>query len=74
MLSSAGCYEISLGDTIGHARPETIGPMLDAVMAAGVPPAQLAGHYHDTKATALVKAKQQHRYDLRRLKAAAGSS
>ena len=51
-LSNMGCYEISLGDTIGHATPETIGAMLDAVLEV-VPAAQLAGHYHDTKERAL---------------------
>lgn len=47
-----GCYEISLGDTIGHGTPDTIAAMLDAVLAK-VPAAHLAGHYHDTKGRAL---------------------
>lgn len=51
-LFAMGCYEISLGDTIGQARPETIDAMLTAVLDA-VPPAQLAGHYHDTAGRAL---------------------
>lgn len=51
-LLELGCYEISLGDTIGAGTPETIGKMLDAVLAV-VPPARLAGHYHDTKGLAL---------------------
>jgi hydroxymethylglutaryl-CoA lyase len=46
-LLALGCYEISLGDTIGRATPETITRMLRAVL--GVAPAgMLAGHYHDT--------------------------
>jgi hydroxymethylglutaryl-CoA lyase len=46
-LLALGCYEISLGDTIGRATPETITEMLRAVL--GVAPAgMLAGHYHDT--------------------------
>ncbi len=51
-LLAAGCYEISLGDTIGHGTPETIATMLDAVLQV-VPATQLAGHYHDTKGQAI---------------------
>lgn len=51
-LFELGCYEISLGDTIGAGTPETIGRMLDAVLKA-VPAERLAGHYHDTKGRAL---------------------
>jgi len=50
-LIELGCYEISLGDTIGAGTPETIAAMLDAVLAA-VPAAKLAGHYHDTNGRA----------------------
>lgn len=51
-LKDMGCYEISLGDTIGHGTPQTIAAMLDAVLAE-VPASVLAGHYHDTKGHAL---------------------
>ncbi|MCB4454650.1 hydroxymethylglutaryl-CoA lyase [Leisingera sp. McT4-56] len=51
-LFSLGCYEISLGDTIGQGTPEAITAMLKAVTAR-VPAAQLAGHYHDTAGRAL---------------------
>ncbi|HBS48573.1 MAG TPA: hydroxymethylglutaryl-CoA lyase [Rhodobacteraceae bacterium] len=51
-LLEMGCYEISLGDTIGAGTPESIGAMLEAVTQA-VPPARLAGHYHDTHGRAL---------------------
>ncbi|MEO0327198.1 MAG: hydroxymethylglutaryl-CoA lyase, partial [Pseudomonadota bacterium] len=51
-LFKAGCYEISLGDTIGRGTPETIAAMLDAVIEV-VPAQQLAGHYHDTSGRAL---------------------
>lgn len=51
-LRDMGCYEISLGDTIGQARPETIAAMLDAVLEE-VPAEKLAGHYHDTAGRAL---------------------
>ena len=32
-LVAMGCYSVSLGDTIGHATPETTARMLDAVLA-----------------------------------------
>lgn len=51
-LRDAGCYEISLGETIGHGTPESIGKMLEAVLLE-VPAEKLAGHYHDTLGRAL---------------------
>ena len=51
-LINAGCYEVSLGDTIGQGSPETISDMLDAVIER-VPASKLAGHYHDTSGRAL---------------------
>lgn len=51
-LRDLGCYEISLGDTIGQGRPETIDAMLAAVLDE-MPPDRLAGHYHDTAGRAL---------------------
>lgn len=51
-LVDLGCYEVSLGDTIGSGTPETIGRMLDAVLAH-LPADRLAGHYHDTGCRAL---------------------
>lgn len=51
-LLDTGCYDISLGDTIGAGTPETIDRMLKAVLE-DVPAIRLAGHYHDTKGRAL---------------------
>ncbi|NDW44726.1 hydroxymethylglutaryl-CoA lyase [Ruegeria sp. PrR005] len=51
-LFSLGCYEISLGDTIGQATPDKIARMLLAVRER-VPVTRLAGHYHDTAGRAL---------------------
>ena len=51
-LMEGGCYEISLGDTIGAGTPDTIGAMLDAAIAE-IGPESLAGHYHDTNGRAL---------------------
>lgn len=51
-LFDMGCYEISLGDTIGQATPERIDAMLAAVTSV-IPAEKLAGHYHDTSGRAL---------------------
>nr|XP_051712661.1 hydroxymethylglutaryl-CoA lyase, mitochondrial isoform X2 [Oryctolagus cuniculus] len=51
-LYSMGCYEISLGDTIGVGTPGAMKDMLSAVMRE-VPLAALAVHCHDTYGQAL---------------------
>ena len=51
-LMDMGCYQISLGETLGAATPEAISAMLDAVLAV-VPARSLAGHFHDTGGRAL---------------------
>ncbi|MDA0962744.1 MAG: hydroxymethylglutaryl-CoA lyase [Proteobacteria bacterium] len=51
-LFALGCYEISLGDTLGQGRPETVAKMLMAVKNA-VPVGRLAGHFHDTAGRAI---------------------
>ncbi|MBY6202373.1 hydroxymethylglutaryl-CoA lyase [Maritalea mobilis] len=51
-LRDMGCYEISLGDTIGQGVPETVDAMLAAVLEE-VPAEKLAGHFHDTGRRAL---------------------
>jgi hydroxymethylglutaryl-CoA lyase len=51
-LHDMGCYEISLGDTIGTGTPGKTKAMIEAC-AKAVPIAQLAGHYHDTYGQAL---------------------
>lgn len=51
-LFAMGCYEISLGDTLGKGTPDAIARMLLAVRDV-VPVGRLAGHYHDTDGRAL---------------------
>jgi hydroxymethylglutaryl-CoA lyase len=51
-LFRMGCYEISLGDTIGVGTPGRAQTMVDAV-AGEVPREHLAGHFHDTYGQAL---------------------
>jgi hydroxymethylglutaryl-CoA lyase len=51
-LLELGCYEISLGDTIGVGTPGQINTLLE-VVAEKVPVQQLAVHFHDTYGQAL---------------------
>jgi hydroxymethylglutaryl-CoA lyase len=51
-LHEMGCYEVSLGDTIGVGTPGRTQAMLEAC-ARRVPLERLAGHYHDTYGQAL---------------------
>ena len=51
-LYEMGCYEVSLGDTIGAGTPASVQRMIEAC-AKEVPIARLAGHYHDTYGMAI---------------------
>ena len=51
-LIDMGCYEVSLGDTVGVGTPASVAKMLTAVSAA-VPIDKLAVHFHDTYGQAL---------------------
>ncbi|HEX5092161.1 MAG TPA: hydroxymethylglutaryl-CoA lyase [Burkholderiales bacterium] len=51
-LYDMGCYELSLGDTIGTGTPMRTQRMIEAC-ASEVPVGKLAGHYHDTYGQAL---------------------
>src|SRR5688572_15074854 len=51
-LYEMGCYEVSLGDTIGTGTPGKTKALIEAC-AKRVPLEKLAGHYHDTYGQAL---------------------
>ena len=51
-LFEMGCYEVSLGDTIGVGTPGKAKAMIEAC-GKRVPLERLAGHYHDTYGQAL---------------------
>ncbi|NAW35709.1 hydroxymethylglutaryl-CoA lyase [Halomonas alimentaria] len=51
-LYEMGCYEISLGDTIGTGTPLKAKRMIEAV-SRDIPIAKLAAHFHDTYGQAL---------------------
>ena len=70
-LRDLGCYEVSLGDTIGQGTPATITAMLQAVLAE-LPADRLAGHYHDTAGRALANIEASLALGLRVFDAAVG--
>jgi hydroxymethylglutaryl-CoA lyase len=70
-LFAMGCYEISLGDTIGAGTPDSIARMLLAVREV-VPIHRLAGHYHDTGGRAMANIDASLSLGLRSFDAAVG--
>ena len=70
-LWDLGCYEISLGDTIGVGTPDKAKEMLRAV-AANIPAAKLAMHFHDTYGQALANLYAGLEEGVRVIDAAAG--
>ena len=70
-LRDLGCFEISLGETLGRARPEAVEEMLCAVLQE-LPPEQLAGHFHDTQGRALANVDVALDHGLRVFDAAIG--
>ena len=51
-LRALGCYQVSLGDTIGVANPRQVRDVLTRVLAESPLP-EVAVHFHDTRGTAL---------------------
>lgn len=51
-LRELGCYQLSLGDTIGVANPRQVRDVLSRVLAE-IPLPEVAVHFHDTRGTAL---------------------
>jgi hydroxymethylglutaryl-CoA lyase len=49
-LLEMGCYEVSLGDTIGAGNPQKTEALMKACSA---PKSKLAAHFHDTNKTAI---------------------
>ena len=52
LMQEMGCYEISLGDTIGKGTPRSTEQMLEACLRS-IPADRLAGHFHDTYGMAI---------------------
>ena len=56
-LLDMGCYEISLGDTIGVAKPDNIKQLLEQLLQ-DIQPSKLAVHLHDTYGQAIANIEQ----------------
>jgi len=52
-LSDMGCWQVSIGDTIGVASPGQVHELIDAIDTAGFDRGSLAVHFHDTYGQAL---------------------
>jgi len=52
-MIAMGCYEISLGDTIGVGVPDSVRKLIDDV-ASAIPLKALSGHFHDTYGMAVL--------------------
>jgi hydroxymethylglutaryl-CoA lyase len=51
-LLDLGCYEVSVGDTIGVGTPVQVQGVIGMLLQV-IPPSKLAMHFHDTRGTAL---------------------
>jgi len=68
-MLARGCYEVSLGDTIGCGTPQTISTLLET-LTADIPAKLLAGHYHDTNGRAIENVMTSIEFGLRRFDSA----
>lgn len=70
-MRDMGCYEISLGDTIGAATPDKVDRLL-CLLLNDLSSTVLAGHFHDTQNMALANIRKSLEYGLRVFDAAVG--
>lgn len=70
-LLRLGCYEISLGDTIGVGSPGTVKPLL-TLLVKHIPSDQLAVHFHDTFGQSLANILVALEHDIRVIDSATG--
>lgn len=64
-LLDMGCYEISLGDTLGIGTASDVKNLLRHLTSSGIPISQLAGHFHDTYGQAVSNAWQAYLCGIR---------
>ncbi len=70
-LLDMGCYEVSLGDTIGKGTPNTVEALLK-VICENLHAQQLAGHFHDTSDTAIKNVEIALKYGIKTFDTAIG--
>ncbi|MCM2387566.1 hydroxymethylglutaryl-CoA lyase [Streptomyces albipurpureus] len=71
-LLEMGCYELSLGDTIGVGTPGHVRRLIAAFGEAGHPASRLAVHFHDTYGQALANTLAALQSGVRTVDASAG--
>lgn len=64
-LLDMGCYEISLGDTVGVGVPADVGSLIRFLVDAHIPVDRLAGHFHDTYGQAVANVWAAYRLGVR---------
>jgi len=72
-LLEMGCYEVSLGDTIGRGTPKSIAALLDRLLAT-TPSHRLALHCHDTYGMAIANIMQALGQGIRTFDASIGGA
>lgn len=70
-LVEMGADEVSIGDTIGHATPDTVALLAEA-LAGVLPPAKTAYHFHDTRGLALANVLMALQYGIAVFDSSAG--
>lgn len=64
-LLDAGCYEVSLGDTLGVGSPSNVRILINHLLSNDVPSHKLAGHFHDTYGQAVANLWEAYNCGLR---------
>jgi hydroxymethylglutaryl-CoA lyase len=64
-LLDAGCYEVSLGDTLGVGSPSNVRSLITYLEDNGVSLGVLAGHFHDTYGQAVANVWEAYRCGMR---------
>lgn len=74
-LGEMGVDEISLGDTVGHAKPDDVSRLTEALLTTMTPEAmqaRIAYHFHDTRKTAVANVRRALKYGVRTFDSAVG--
>ena len=64
-LLAMGCYEVSLGDTLGVGNPPKVCSLVTYLLENNIPVNQLAGHFHDTYGQGVANVWQAHQCGMR---------
>lgn len=70
-LADLGVHQISIGDTIGVATPKQVDELMKPALRL-IGPKKIAGHFHDTRGTALANALRSLEIGIRILDSSAG--